>query len=206
MDSLALILIVCVAVFLLSFCLLYRQKVAQFFKIIGGGIKKFFGLFKKGNGKVAKQKSKDRLEKSELQSRPVLLLPNANTKSGENKEQSNDDKKQNAQEAIKTGGKFVSSNEKIVAQQNFESKKKSMQDDFDKFLDELEEETNDKNTSHDLDNFFAEDEGDSEEEKFDDKIKENNSIKVDGEDVDLSKLPPKIRRLLLSGMLDRKDD
>ncbi len=212
MDKWIIILIVCVALFLLSFCLLYSKKLAKFFKTIGGGIKSFFQLFTKNKVKLTKEQKKNRPEKSALQTRPVLLLPNATKKEEskviENKESSIEQKKQNAQETIKLGGKFVEDNKEILEAQNFEDKKKKMKDDFDRFLDELEDDNSDE---EDIKNFFSDsNQEDSNEENLEEefkiKVKQSNSVNVDGNDVDLSKLPPKIRRLLLSGMLDRKDN
>ncbi len=213
MDKWIIILFICIVLFLLSYCLLYRKRVSNFFKLVGGGIKSFFGLFKgKKKAKVTKEQKKNRATKSELQSRPVLLLPKA-TKEDKKEKQSEKEQptptketqQKNAQDIIKTGGKFVASSEKLLSEQQFEEKKQAMKDDFDKFLDELEEQDN----ADDLEDYFDEDnesDDDKLESEFKDRVKKNNSVNVDGENVDLSKLPPKIRRLLLSGMLDRKGD
>ncbi len=209
MDVWILILIICIVVFVLTFCILYHKKIRTFFKKIGGGLKAFFGLFKRNKVKLTKEQKKNRASKSEMQSRPVLLLPNATAKKedkkvSENSEEKGTEKpKPNAVDIVKLGGKFVASNKDIIEEQNFESKKKAMQDDFEKFLEELEAGQNEED---DLDDIFGEEQEKIEQNQVVAKVKKNNSVKVDGEDVDLSKLPPKIRRLLLSGMLDRKDD
>ena len=38
------------------------------------------------------------------------------------------------------------------------------------------------------------------------KLEENSTVNVDGEDIDLNRLPLQIRRLLLSGILDKKEE
>ncbi len=206
MDIWILILIICIVVFVLAFCILYHKKIGVFFKKIGGGIKAFFGLFRRKKVKMTKEQKKNRASKSEMQSRPVLLLPNATAKKEEEKKEPKKEEekpKQSAVDTVKLGGKFVASNKDIIEEQNFEHKKKAMQEDFEKFLEELEAGQNEEDDN--LDDFFNEQEERTENHVIR-KVRKNNSVKVDGEDVDLAKLPPKIRRLLLSGMLDRKDD
>ena len=47
---------------------------------------------------------------------------------------------------------------------------------------------------------------DEEDEVILKKLEENSTVNVDGEDIDLNRLPLQIRRLLLSGILDKKEE
>lgn len=195
-NTLLIIILVCVGLFLFSFLILYFGKIKKFFSWLWGGVIKFFSLFKRKNKKEKPKVDKkgEKVVKSGIQTRP-LLLP----KSGDKKEL-----------------ELSPAEEKLVQNQGFKLRQNNKMKEFEKQKEELknfvmQSEKNDselysdiRETDEDIDIKDFEDE--DEDARILKKLQQNSTINVDGEDVDLNRLPLQIRRLLLSGILDRKED
>lgn len=196
-NTLLIIILVCVGLFLLSFLILYFGKVKKFFSWLWGGVVKFFSLFKRKNKKEKPKvdnKKGEKVVKSGIQTRP-LLLP----KSGDKKEL-----------------ELSPAEEKLVQNQGFKLSQNNKMKEFEKQKEELknfvmQSEKNDSEVYSDIreadeDIDIKDFEDEDEDTRILKKLQENSTVNVDGEDIDLNRLPLQIRRLLLSGILDRKED
>lgn len=196
-NTLLIIILVCVGLFLLSFLILYFGKVKKFFSWLWGGVIKFFSLFKRKNKKKklkVDNKKGEKVVKSGIQTRP-LLLP----KSGDKKEL-----------------ELSPAEEKLVQNQAFKLSQNNKMKEFEKQKEELknfvmQSEKNDSEVYSDIreadeDIDIKDFEDEDEDARILKKLQQNSTINVDGEDIDLNRLPLQIRRLLLSGILDRKED
>lgn len=196
-NTLLIIILVCVGLFLFSFLILYFGKVKKFFSWLWGGVIKFFSLFKRKNKKEKPKvdnKKGEKVVKSGIQTRP-LLLP----KSGDKKEL-----------------ELSPAEEKLVQNQAFKLSQNNKMKEFEKQKEELknfvmQSEDNDVKVYNDITHAnevieVKDFEDDDEDARILKKLQENSTVNVDGEDIDLNRLPLQIRRLLLSGILDRKED
>ena len=197
MGVFEIILIVCICLFLFCFCLLYHKKIKEFFvKIWDFFVRIFSKILPKKKQKVIK---KDRAQKSLVQSRPILKLPEPQQKKEEKKEDNKDNK---AQETLLKSGKFTSPNQKQLEKSELEKQKEKISQTIDEIskdyidFNKIEESLDDDDDLEGIDDY---------DRNMYNKLKQNSTVQVDGEDIDLMRLPPKIRRLLLSGVLDRKD-
>lgn len=212
------VLIICICLFIFSFCFLFHNKIATFFKKIGGKIANFFkkigskiasffSKFKKSKNNNKDLAKKDRATKSLMQTRPVLRLPepekNAEKKVKEIEEVlDNKDNLSDAQKTFIKGGKFTFSNDKFESNKVIDERKNRTLRSLDEIskdyidFDSLEREIEEDDDYEDIDET---------DKKMYERLKENSTINIDGEDIDLMCLPSNIRRLLLSGILDRKN-
>ena len=189
-NTLLIIILVCVLVFLLSFCMLYFSKIKQFFSWIKEGFKTLFSR-KKGKKEKSSQVKKEegKVAKSEIQTRP-LLLP----KSGDKKEL-----------------ELTKAEDTLIQSKSFSLKKDNKKAEFEREKEELKRLVELKNDEENVE--ILEDDVSGDDVEFDDedevilkKLEENSTVNVDGEDIDLNRLPLQIRRLLLSGILDKKEE
>ena len=203
-STIKIVIIVCVIIFILSFCLLYFNLVKKFFMWIFNGIKKFFSLFKKKRKKKAVKESSDRAQKSIVQVRPIMLP------APENKEK---EVLNEAQEKVVKSKTFTLDANSAKKQSTLDKQKQelmnliNMSNEAQIRKNESEKGVQKVEINDDLD--LEDDElglSVSEDDEIINNIKENSTVEVDGEKIDLSRLPLNIRRLLLSGILDRKDD
>lgn len=186
-NTVFIVLIICVCVFLFAFVLLYFKHIKKIFVWIKNGI---VSMFKKKNNSKKQEKKSNKVVKSEMQTRPILLPKDKQKQLTLN----------TAQEEIKTSKKFTFEN-KEADRQEFERSRQKLKKLADITLDDDDDEN-----SVDLPKRVKSFEEHNVDDEIVEKLKNNSTIDVDGEEVDLNRLPVQIRRLLLSGILDRKDD
>lgn len=204
-NTIKIVIIVCVIVFILSFCILYFKLVKKFFMWIFKGIKKFFSLFKKVKKKKAVKESNDRAQKSIVQIRPIMLpAPESKDKEVLNEAQekvvksktftldASNAKKQSALDKQK---------QELMNLINMSNEAQIRKDESEKGVQKVDINDDDLDLEDDEIGLSVD-----EDDEIINKIKENSTVEVDGEKIDLTRLPLKIRRLLLSGILDRKED
>jgi uncharacterized protein YneF (UPF0154 family) len=217
--------IVCIVLFLLSFAVLFHKQLGIFFSAIGRIFKKIFNRKKKPLPPVSTEQKRVVLKKPE--SLPVGEGQTEQIKQSpveENKENSDD--RELFEELEKRFGQKNTSekqNAEILNRYELSQENLDKRSQLDEQRKRMDKEINDLNVKFKRFNFgdttqipeFLQKKSEDTRRAILEKDKDDflsvkpqktsAEIEIDKEKIDLSKLPPNIKKLLISGILDKKD-